>query len=155
MPIQVKRRSSDSGTSPSTTQASKVEYGGSGGHHTAPASSVEMSPFSFEATMEATELEDLLDQLYDLSDRLSVFPGSQLIKEYRSVLHELLKRAAKGLRIKRDMRWHKTDRKLYITIERAEKAMDELEEAFLYEGNRTKALAIMEEIKGCLISILM
>ena len=94
-------------------------------------------------------------QLYELSDRLSVFPGGRLIEEYRSVLTELLKRAAKGLRIKRDMRWRKTDRKLYVTIERAEKAMDELEEAFIYEGNRTKALALMEEIKGCLISLLM
>ncbi len=155
MPIQVKRRSSDSGASPSTAQAGRIEYGSSGGHHTDPASPVEMSPFSFDAAMEATELEDLLDQLYDLSDRLSVFPGIQLVKEYRSVLHELLKRAAQGLRIKRDMRWRKTDRKLYITIEKAEKAMDELEEAFIYEGNRTKALAIMEEIKGCLISLLM
>ena len=42
-----------------------------------------------------------------------------------------------------------------VVRERAEKAMDELEEAFLYEGNRTKALALMEEIKGCLISLLM
>ena len=71
------------------------------------------------------------------------------------MLTELLRRAAKGLRIKRDMRWRKTDRKMYITIERAEKAMNELEEAFIYEGNRTKALALMEEIKGCLISLLM
>ena len=53
------------------------------------------------------------------------------------------------------MRWRKTDRKMYVTIERAGKAMEELEEAFLYEGNRTKALALMEEIKGCLISLLM
>ncbi len=110
---------------------------------------------SFESAMEAAELEDLLDQLYELSDKLSVFPGGRLIAEYRSVLNELLKRATKGLRIKRDMRWRKTDRKMYVTIERAEQAMDELEEAFLYEGNRTKALALMEEIKGCLISLLM
>lgn len=151
-PIQIKR---GGGNSSSSAQAGRVEYGGSGGHHTSPAGQIASSAFSFEATMEATELEDLLDQLYELSDKLSVFPGSKLISEYRAVLHELLKRAAKGLRIKRDMRWRKTDRKMYITIERAEKAMDELEEAFLYEGNRTKALALMEEIKGCLISLLM
>ena len=152
--IQVKRSSHDS-ASPQSSQTSRVEYGGHGGHNTSAAEHVEFSPFSFEATMEATELEDLLDQLYELSDKLSVFPGSKLLSEYRAVLHELLKRAAKGLRIKRDMRWRKTDRKLYITIEKTEKAMEELEEAFLFEGNRTKALAIMEEIKGCLISLLM
>lgn len=113
------------------------------------------SAFTFEAAMESTELEELLDRLYELSDRLSVFPGGRLIEEYRNVLTELLRRAAKGLRIKRDMRWRKTDRKMYVTIERAEKAMDELEEAFRYEGDRTKALSLMEEIKGCLISLLM
>ena len=151
--IQVNRRSNDQ---PAATPQPRVEYGSSNtGRHTDPAAAVAPSGFSFESVMESTELEDLLDQLYELSDRLSVFPGGRLIEEYREVLHELLKRAAQGMRIKRDMRWRKTDRKMYITIERAEKAMEELEEAFLYEGNRTKALALMEEIKGCLISLLM
>ena len=71
------------------------------------------------------------------------------------MLTELLRRAMQGLRIKRDLRWRKTDKKMYVTIERTEAAMDELEEAFLYEGDRTRALALMEEIKGCLISLLM
>ena len=152
MAIQIKR----GGGEPAASSQPRIEYGSSHTDtHTAPANSVASSAFSFDAAMESTELEDLLDQLYELSDRLSVFPGGRLIEEYRSVLTELLKRASKGLRIKRDMRWRKTDRKLYVTIERAEKAMDELEEAFIYEGNRTKALALMEEIKGCLISLLM
>ncbi|MBR6901595.1 MAG: DUF327 family protein [Synergistaceae bacterium] len=151
--IQVKRRT---GNNPSTPPQTRIESGGGHtGRQTDPASAITPSEFSFEAVMESTELEELLDQLYELSDRLSVFPGGRLIEEYRSVLHELLKRAAQGMRIKRDMRWRKTDRKMYITIERAEEAMEELEEAFLYEGNRTKALALMEEIKGCLISLLM
>ncbi|MBR1485681.1 MAG: DUF327 family protein [Synergistaceae bacterium] len=152
--IQVKRRTD--GQAPTPSHQPRIESGGGGmGHHTESASAVNSAEFSFDAVMESTELEDLLDQLYELSDRLSVFPGGRLIEEYRNVLHELLKRAAQGMRIKRDMRWRKTDRKLYITIERAEEAMEELEEAFLYEGNRTKALALMEEIKGCLISLLM
>ena len=152
MAIQIKR---NTGEPPASSQP-RVEYGGSHtGTHTSPADAVAPSAFTFESAMESTELEDLLDQLYELSDRLTVFPGGRLIEEYRSVLTELLKRATKGLRIKRDMRWRKTDRKMYVTIERAERAMDELEEAFLYEGNRTKALALMEEIKGCLISLLM
>ena len=152
--LQVKRRT-DGGAAAQNHQP-RIESGGGGmGHHTEGASAVNSSEFSFDAVMESTELEDLLDQLYELSDKLSVFPGGRLIEEYRSVLHELLKRAAQGMRIKRDMRWRKTDRKLYITIERAEEAMEELEEAFSYEGDRTKALALMEEIKGCLISLLM
>ena len=152
MAIQIKR----SGGEPPASSQPRVEYGAyHTGHQASPADSITSSAFSFEAAMESTELEDLLDKLYELSDRLSVFPGGRLIEEYRSVLNELLKRAVKGLRIKRDMRWRKTDRKMYVTIERVEKAMDELEDAFVYEGNRTKALALMEEIKGCLISLLM
>ncbi len=151
--IQIKRKNN---SSPSPTPQPRVEYGSNNNHSsTTPANAVASSAFSFEAAMEATELEDLLDQLYELSDRLSVFPGSRLIEEYRSVLTELLRRAAQGLRIKRDMRWRKSDRKMYVTIERAQDAMEELEEAFKFEGNRTKALALMEEIKGCLISLLM
>lgn len=152
MAIQIKR----SGSEPTASSQPRIESGGGhSGSHTQPASAIASSAFSFDAAMESTELEELLDQLYELSDRLSVFPGGRLIEEYRNVLTELLRRATRGLRIKRDMRWRKTDRKMYVTIERAEKAMDELEEAFLYEGNRTKALALMEEIKGCLISLLM
>ncbi|MBQ6113544.1 MAG: hypothetical protein IJL10_04675, partial [Synergistaceae bacterium] len=119
--IQIKRR----GSEPASSQP-RIEYGGHSGSHTSPANSVASSAFSFDAAMEATELEELLDRLYELSDKLSVFPGGRLIEEYRNVLHELLKRAAKGLRIKRDMRWRKTDRKMYVTIERAGKAMEEL-----------------------------
>ncbi len=152
MAIQIKRGGND----PAASSQPRIEYGGhSTGNSPAPAGSISSSAFSFDAAMESTELEELLDRLYELSDKLSVFPGGRLIEEYRNVLHELLKRAAKGLRIKRDMRWRKTDRKMYITIERANKAMDELEDAFRYEGDRTKALALMEEIKGCLISLLM
>ena len=150
MAIQIKRGGSDPSSQP------RIEYGGhSSGNAPSPANALSSSPLSFSAAMEATELEDLLDRLYELSDKLSVYPGGKLISEYRNVLHELLKRAAQGLRIKRDMKWRRTDRKLYITIERANKAMDELEDAFIYEGNRTKALSLMEEIKGCLISLLM
>lgn len=151
MAIQIKRGGSD----PAASSQPRIEYGGHSGSSPTPANAITSSAFSFEAAMESTELEELLDRLYELSDKLSVFPGGRLIAEYRQVLHELLKRAAQGLRIKRDMRWRKTDRKMYVTIERAGKAMEELEEAFLYEGNRTKALALMEEIKGCLISLLM
>ncbi len=150
-PIQIKR-----GGAGGPTAQSRVEYGGGGGHHSLSATSVgPAAASSFDAAMEASELEALLDHLYEVSARLSVFPGARLIEEYRAVLTELLRRASQGFRIKRDLRWRKTDRKMYVTIERAEAAMEELEEAFLYEGDRTKALALMEEIKGCLISLLM
>ena len=33
--------------------------------------------------------------------------------------------------------------------------MEELEDAFRREGDRSRAVALMEEIKGCLISLLL
>lgn len=148
MSIQIKR-----GTSEGSSTAPRIEYGAHNPGSSAGA--VNSFSLSFDSAMISAELEELLDRLYELSDKLTVYPGGKLISEYRSVLHELLKRASQGFRIKRDMRWRKTDRKMYITIERANKAMDELEEAFMYEGDKTKALSLMEEIKGCLISLLM
>lgn len=133
----------------------RVEYGGGGGRGSpAPAHAVNQV-FSFDDALEASEIEDLLDQLYDVSARLSSYPSTSLLAEYRSLLGELLSRAMQGFRIRRDMRWRSSDRRMYVTIERARQAMDELEDAFLYEGDRTKALSLMEEIKGCLISLLM
>ncbi len=145
MSIQIKRTSGES--------PSRIEYGGQSSSHTSEA--VKSFASSFDGAIITAELEELLDRLYELSDKLTIYPGGRLISEYRSVLQELLKRASQGYRIKRDMRWRKTDRKMFITIERANKAMEELEEAFSYEGDRTRALLILEEIKGCLISLLM
>ncbi len=145
MPISIKHSNNDS--------PPRIEYSG---HSTGNASgTANASALSFDSIIISAELEELLDRLYELSDKLTVYPGGRLISEYRSVLGELLKRASQGFRIKRDMRWRKTDRKMYITIQRANTAMNELEEAFSFEGGRTKALQLLEEIKGCLISLLM
>jgi hypothetical protein len=43
---------------------------------------------------------------------------------------------------------------MFVLIERTESALDELEELILREGDRARVLDLMEEIKGCLISIL-
>ena len=145
MSIQIKRATNDS--------PSRIEYGTQSSNH--PPGAVKSFGSSFDSVIISAELEELLDRLYELSDKLTIYPGGRLLSEYRSVLQELLKRASQGYRIKRDMRWRKTDRKMFITIERANKAMEELEEAFSYEGDRTRALLILEEIKGCLISLLM
>ena len=150
-PIQIKRGDGDR-----SSPGPRVQYGGGGGRHSrGPGAVSAVASGSFDAALEATEIDELLDRLDALSAKLSVFPAGRLIEEYRSVLSELLQRLTRGFQIKRDLRWRKTDRKMYVTIERVEEAMEELEEAFQYEGDRTKALSLMEEIKGCLISLLM
>lgn len=133
----------------------RVEYGAGGGaRHPAVPGAVSAGP-SFALAMEETEVCALLDRLDAVAARLSVFPAERLILEYRSILTELLRRAMKGFSLRRDLRWRKTDRTMFVTLERAESAMEELEDAFRREGDRSRAIALLEEIKGCLVSLLM
>ena len=109
---------------------------------------------SVEDAMAELEVRDLLNRLDAIASKLSLFPAERLIMEYRLILRELLARISKGFNLKRDLQWRRNSRSTYVTIERAEAAMDELEEAFRQESGRTRALRLMEEIKGCLISLL-
>lgn len=135
---------------------SRVEYGGGGGGRPPSASGAVSSVLpSFAQAMEETEIRELLERLDAVAVKLSVFPAERLIAEYRTILTELLRRAMKGFSLRRDLRWRKSDRTMFVTIERAEAAMEELEEAFRREGDRSRAIALLEEIKGCLISLLL
>ena len=134
----------------------RVEYGGDGGRRSSPAAGAVVSVLpSFSLAMEEMEVRALLDRLDAIAAKLSVFPAERLILEYRSILTELLGRAMKGFSLRRDLRWRKTDRTMFVTIARAEDAMEKLEAAFRREGDRSRAIALLEEIKGCLISLLL
>ena len=132
----------------------RVEYGPGSGGRSLSAAPVAAAP-SFGLAMEESEIRVLLDRLDAIAAKLSVFPAERLISEYRLVLTELLRRAMKGFSLRRDLRWRKSDRTMFVTIERAEAAMEELEDAFRREGDRSRAIALLEEIKGCLISLLL
>jgi uncharacterized protein YaaR (DUF327 family) len=136
----------------------KVEGGGGGASRHSASSQVAAPRSSFgvslENAREEIEIRELLARLDDIARQLSVFPADRLLLEYRAVLKELLARAMKGFSLKRDLKWRRTDRNTYVTVEKVEAYMDELEEAFKTESGRTRALKLMEEIKGCLISLL-
>ncbi|GHS86511.1 hypothetical protein AGMMS49957_04800 [Synergistales bacterium] len=109
---------------------------------------------SVEDAMEEMEVRELLESLGVISGKLTVFPAERLLMEYRRIIKELLKRAMKGYSLQRDLRWRRTDRNLYVTIEKTENALAELEKVFKQESGRTRALQLMEEIKGCIVSLL-
>jgi uncharacterized protein YaaR (DUF327 family) len=137
----------------------KVEgKGGGGSDRRSPPQPVSQGRASFGASIEdATaemEVRELLERLDAVACKLSVFPAERLIHEYRLILKELLGRVMKGFSMRRDLKWRRTSRSTYITIEKAEAALAGLEEAFRQESGRTRALQLMEEIKGCLISLL-
>ena len=136
----------------------KVEGRGAGSdRHNSPQAVSSARPSfgaSIEDAMADLEVQELLDRLDAIASKLSLFPAERLLIEYRLVVKELLARIMKGFSLKRDLQWRRTSRSTYITIERAESALAELDEAFRQESGRTKALQLMEEIKGCLISLL-
>ena len=115
----------------------------------------EVSSHPFLLSLEDAEAKELAEKLNCLGEKLSRFPTEEHLLQYRSLVKELLRRAVNGMKVRRDMKWRRTDRNLYVTVEKVESALVELEDIFLREGERTKMLQLMEEIKGCLLSILL
>jgi uncharacterized protein YaaR (DUF327 family) len=137
----------------------KVESSGSGSRRQSPAYAVSRAGPSFGASIENAaeeiEIRELLGRLDAIAAKLSVFPAERLLAEYKGVIRELLTRAMKDFSLQRDLKWRRTDRSMYVTVEKAETALAELEDIFRQESGRTRALQLMEEIKGCLISLLL
>jgi uncharacterized protein YaaR (DUF327 family) len=136
----------------------KVEGSGGGSRRHSAAYGVAPVRPSFGASMEGMteeiEIRELLGRLDAIAVKLSVFPAERLLLEYKAVIKELLARVMKDFSLQRDLRWRRTDRSTYVTVEKAETALAELEAVFRQESGRTRALQLMEEIKGCLISLL-
>jgi uncharacterized protein YaaR (DUF327 family) len=107
-----------------------------------------------ENATEELEVRELLVRLDALVAQLSIFPAERLLLEYRTILKGLLARAMRGFTLRRDLKWRRTNRSTYVTVEKAESALKELEDVFRQESGRTRGLQLMEEIKGCLISLL-
>jgi uncharacterized protein YaaR (DUF327 family) len=137
---------------------SKVEGRGDGGARqgSSPQALTARPPFaaSMESALEELEVRELLERLGYVTAKLSHFPAERLLLEYKVILRELLARAMKGFTLRRDLKWRRTDRSTYVMIEKAESALKELEDVFRQESGRTRTLQLMEEIKGCLISLL-
>lgn len=108
---------------------------------------------AFDDAMQMLELRELLDEVDEVSRQLFRFPSPGLMARYRALVGQLLLRAEKGLRVRKDLRWRRTDRTTYVVIERAERAIAEIEEVLSREGERTRLLELLEEVKGCLISL--
>jgi uncharacterized protein YaaR (DUF327 family) len=115
-----------------------------------------MQPISptFITSIETAEINELLKQLEAISYKLSMFPTERMMYEYKCIVGELIRRSMSAYHLRKDLRWRRSDRNLYVTIEKVESDLNELEEVFQREGLRTRGLFLVEEIKGCLISLL-
>jgi len=109
----------------------------------------------FEDRFASVEVMSLLEELEELSDQLIRFPSQLLLSRYKGLVKALLQMAVEGMRIKKELRWKRSERTLLLAVEKADSALDSLEEAILRESERVEILKLVEEIKGCLISLFM
>ncbi len=95
-----------------------------------------------------------MKELDDIGSKLSRVPSRVVLARYRELVKQLLDQALKGFLLRRDLRWRRTERRAFVVVEQTEEWLQELEDVLLRENQRTKALRLMEDIKGCLISLL-
>lgn len=107
----------------------------------------------FEDHFASAEIVSLLEELEELSDQLVRFPSQMLLDRYKRLVKALLQMAIEGVRIKRELRWKRSEKVLLLAVEKADSALDSLEKAILRESRRVEVLKLVEEIKGCLISL--
>jgi uncharacterized protein YaaR (DUF327 family) len=143
-----------SGTSkPKTGESASLQGGGRG----SASSSVKEAPAAQETFAEVVddlEARQLIDELDVIGLQLSRFPTSALLGRYRELVRMALENVKNSMRIRREFKWRRTERAMFVVIERTENALLEMDEAILREAERTRMLSLMEEIKGCLISLL-
>jgi uncharacterized protein YaaR (DUF327 family) len=106
----------------------------------------------------AVEARAIIEELEALGSLLSRFPTSALLGRYKELVRMALARVKDGMRVKREFKWRRTERSMFMVIERVEEALSELEElesALGRESERTRMFSLIDEIKGCLISLLL
>jgi len=112
---------------------------------------------SFAEVAENMELQAIISELDMIGAAMSRYPTSDLLKRYKALVRQALARVKNGMRIKREFKWRRTERSMFMVIERTEDALseiDELESALNRERERTRILSLIDEIKGCLLSLI-
>ena len=109
---------------------------------------------SFNEVVEDVETQRLISELDSVGSMLTQHPTTALMSRYRQLVGMALEKVKNASQLKREFKWKRTERAMYITIARTEEALEELDEAIMKEADRVKVLALIDEIKGCLISLL-
>lgn len=151
MSMKVSGASPEKGKKGAATAAQAVPGRGSSG---APVDRVQGAAGSFLDVVEDMEARQIVAELDEIGLQLTRFPTTALVKRYRELVGLALDKVKNGMHIKREFKWRRTERSMFITIERTEGLLEELEAALLREGDRARGLSLVDEIKGCLISLL-
>lgn len=109
---------------------------------------------SFLEVVDDVESRQIIDELDSIAAQMTKFPTATLVRRYRELVGMALDKVRSGMQIRREFKWRRTERAMFITIEKTEGLLDDLESALMREGDRARSLALVDEIKGCLISML-
>lgn len=109
----------------------------------------------FDGYIDREEINSLLRELDDLGMALSRYPSKELIHKYRLLVRQIIALILEKLRVKREYGFSSRSNKIYTIVERTESSLSMLEDALNKEREKIVILNIIEEIKGCLISLLL
>lgn len=151
MSIKISGASTDKGKKGAPAAQAVQAKGSSGG---AVGRVREGAASSFVDVVEDMEARQIVEELDEIGLQLTRFPTTALVRRYRELVGLALDKVKKGMYVRREFKWRRTERSMFITIERTEGLVEELEEVLLREGDRAKTLSLVDEIKGCLISLL-
>jgi uncharacterized protein YaaR (DUF327 family) len=132
-------------------------YGGQGSGKGGAVAGVSGTSQAFSEVADEIESRAIIAELEELGAELSRYPTSEMLRRYRELVRMALGRVKDGMRVKREFKWRRTERSMFMTVERAEDALEELgelESALGRESERTRVCELVDEIKGCLISLL-
>jgi len=106
---------------------------------------------SFGRDLLRLEVQQLVSGLDDMSRDLFRFPSRETLDRYRSLVGQVLQKAEAMLDIKRDF---SLDRGAsMMLVERTRQGLKELEKVIEKQGKRARIMGITEEIRGCLVSL--
>ena len=110
---------------------------------------------SFREYYDREAISMLFRELDEVGIALSRYPSKGLINKYKSLVRQVIGMILENMRVKKEFAFSLHSNKMYTIIERTEKSIAELEEALDKEREKIVILNIVEEIKGCLISLLL
>lgn len=103
--------------------------------------------------MEGQEVQLLLSEMDEIAEQLFRFPSRKLLQHYRLLTGKIMYLAEQKYHINRKFNWKRGGNTVMVTIEKTESLLDELEVILTREGERTRLYEVLEEIKGCVISL--
>lgn len=106
---------------------------------------------AFGETLQKVETDRLLADLDEAAEQLFRFPSDKVLNSYRQVVGRILGRAEEMISVRMDYSVRAGSAR--VLIDRARRNLDELDRVLRREGNRTRIMGLTEDIRGCIVSL--